>query len=332
MAKTKIKLTNPNGLEPLSLSAHQEKSTITVEHFFALHSKFIQDKSLEGLAPRTINDHKTHMQYLKTYAENILRSDINRFPMDMEFLKGYLYFMIHERELKPCTVNIRIRSLKCYIKWLFENAYISENYALKIKLVKVPEDTIKPLSDADVRKLLSAPNKNTYAGVRDFAIMVIILDCGIRISELCTLKVDDINTKEGLVYVKGEDAKTRKYRELPISKQSCILLKQLIDISKEYDCKYIFNSSTTGKKIDKDAIIKNFEKYGKKVGLKVRCTPHVLRHTMALNAVKAGVDTFTLQKILGHSTIMTTRKYIQLDNADLKRSHEKLNMVSKFFK
>lgn len=58
-------------------------------------------------------------------------------------------------------------------------------------------------------------------------------------------------------------------------------------------------------------------------------TPHMWRHTMAVNAVKSGMDTFTLQILVGHSTIMTIRKYVQLDNADLKKSHEKLNMASK---
>jgi integrase/recombinase XerD len=330
MAKSKIKLNNSNGLDPLSLSARQDKNTITVEQFFILHQQFIQDKALEGLAPRTIKDHITHMQYLKSYIEEVKRSDIDRSSIDLEFLKGYLYFMIHDKELKPCTINVRIRTLKCYIRWLYENKHIIENHALKLKLVKVPQDTIKPLCDNDIKKMLLAPDRSTYAGLRDFTIMLVILDCGIRIGELCNVTIDDVDLKNRLLYVKAENAKTRKYRELPLSKQTCILFKQLIEIAKEYDCKYIFNSSVTAEKIDQNVIIKNFEKYGKKVNLKVRCTPCVFRHTFATNAVKAGIDSFTLQKIMGHSSLITTRQYVQLMGEDIKKKHDKYSSVHKF--
>jgi integrase/recombinase XerD len=292
----------------------------------------MKDKALEGLAERTLKDYEVHMRYFTKFVDSIPRSNSDRFSISMQILKDYLYHMVQEKELKPCTVNIRLRTLKCFLKWLYDNKHINENYGLKLKLQRVPEDTIKPLSDSDIRKMLAVLNRGTYTGLRDFALMVIILDCGIRIKELCSIGIDDIDLKERVLLIKGDNAKTRKRRELPLSKQSCLLLKELIDIAKEYNCKYVFNSSLTGEKLDENVAIKNFDKYGKKAGVKARCTPHVFRHTFATNAVKAGMDTFTLQRMLGHSSLLTTRKYIQLDNTDLKRNHEKMNFVASYLK
>lgn len=72
--------------------------------------------------------------------------------------------MCIDKGYKPCTINIRLSSLKCYLNWLFKNKYVKENYSLVLKKVKRPEDTIKPLNDTDVRKMISAPNRDTYSG------------------------------------------------------------------------------------------------------------------------------------------------------------------------
>lgn len=180
--------------------------------------------------------------------------------------------------------------------------------------------------------MLLGPDKATYVGLRDFSIMVLILDCGIRVGELCELTEDDIDLKNSMIYVRSEISKTRRYRQLPIGKQSCVLLKNLLQINKENGCKYVFNNSNTGEKINKLSIISAFEKYGQKVGLKVRCTPHVFRHVFATSGIKAGMDVFTLQKMLGHTTLNTSRKYVQLENSDLLKNHSKTNFVDKYLK
>ncbi len=100
-----------------------------------------------------------------------LLSEIDYCLIDNQFLKQYVYFMCMEKEYKPCTINLRISTLKCYCTWLYKNGYTKVNYSLILKKVKRPEDTIKPLSDQDVKKMLNQPNRNTYTGFRDFSIM-----------------------------------------------------------------------------------------------------------------------------------------------------------------
>lgn len=294
--------------------------SITVGDFFKFHEVFVEDKVLEGLAPRTIKEHRTNINYFKKYLEGATQSKIDRvaeMELKINHFKEYIRYMIVDKEYSPFTTNVRERTLKCYLKWLFDEKYLSENLSMKLKLQKTPEDTIKPLTNNEVKQMLSACDTSTYAGLRDFTVMLLMLDCGIRVGETVETLIDDVDTKHGFITIRGEVAKSRISRQLPISPQVGKLLKELISIAKESESQYVFQSIYGGK-IKQQNMILAFRRIGDKIGLNKRCSPHVFRHTFATNAVKESMDMFTLQKIMGHSTLLTTRKYVQLENSDLK--------------
>ncbi|MPN37926.1 Tyrosine recombinase XerC [bioreactor metagenome] len=159
--------------------------------------------------------------------------------------------------------------------------------------------------------------------------MLVMLETGVRVNEACNIMITDINKKMKLLTIRGEVAKTREERHLPISTKTMKFLERLINVAETNGELYLFNSSY-GNKLETLSVIKNFEKYGKRAGITHRCTPHIFRHTMAVNSVKAGMDIFTLQKLLGHSNITTTRQYIQLNTEDLISMHNKVNVINKF--
>ncbi|AKA71231.1 tyrosine-type recombinase/integrase [Clostridium scatologenes] len=332
MPKTRVKFNNSNGVTPNTFMQNFGKSNINITQFTLLHEKFMEAKTLEGLAPRTLEDHVKHFKFFKKYIETIQRTELDQIFLSKDLFKNYVAYMLLEKKYAPCTINLRITSLKCYLNWLFKEKYTTENYSLYLVRVKRPQDTILPLTKEEVKKMLNVVDTGTYAGIRDFTMMIIILDCGIRPQELCNVKINEVDFKNKLLKVNAQTAKTRKSRELPLSKQSLHLLKQLISISEENQSPYIFMSSQTADKLDHNVAAKNFEKYGKRAGIKKRCTPYVFRHTFATNAVKKGMDTFTLQRIMGHALITTTRQYVQLDTRDLVRSHEKTNFLNEYFK
>ncbi|UZW14326.1 tyrosine-type recombinase/integrase [Clostridium pasteurianum] len=318
-------------LKTVEINEQENDGNMTIQHFYDLFDIFIKDKKLEGLAPRTIYDHKKLFDIFKNYVIKVRECQIEHDFISSDFFKQYLYYMHFDKHYKAGTINIRISSLKCYLNWLFKNKYTNKNYSLLLKKVKRSEDTVHPLSDYNVKKMLNAPNQNTYAGFRDFTIMIIILDCGIRINELCNTLIPDVDLKEKTLTVRGEISKTRKARILPLSKQSVILLRQLIDISVSNTSPYVFMSNSSDK-VDGEVVSRNFERYGKKVGVKERCTPYVFRHTFATNAVKSGMDVFTLQRIMGHNQITTTRQYVQLETKDLIKKHDKMNSIGRYLK
>lgn len=209
---------------PPVLTNGEDKITMLLEDFFNLHDAFIQFKVLEGLAPRTLEDHKYFMKFFKDYVVSSCWSMEDQ-QVEINLFRGYIANMITVKEYAPCTINLRIRPLKCYLKWLYDEGYISINYSNKIKLVKVPQDTIKPLSDKNVKKLLKQPNKDTYAGYRDFILMLLRLDCRIRIGEALQLKINDVDYKLGLVNIQSDISKTRAFRQVPISNKVSKLLE-----------------------------------------------------------------------------------------------------------
>lgn len=330
MSRKMIKINKSTKSNPFRKVSEEFVSEFTFDDFFNAFETFIQLKTLEGLAPRSLHDYKSHMKYFKEFIEKEQRTTSIR-CVEIDRFRGYIYHMVQEKQYKPCTVNIRLRTLRAYLKWLYTESYLNEDLSRRIKLVKEPIDTIQPLDDTTIRKLIKQPSKNTYVGLRDFTIMIVMLDCGIRVGELVNLKVDDVDLKGRYINIRSEIAKSRTFRQVPISTKTVKVLKELISIIEDSDTSYLFPSAY-GNKMDSDQVIHNFSRYGKQVGIKQRCTPHVFRHTFAVNFIKFGGDAFTLQRILGHSTLEMTRRYIQLTSNDLVRKHKEVSPLDKFLK
>lgn len=254
MAKTKIKM----NAKPLSI---ESTISLSVLEFVKLHDTFVNRKRLERLAPRTLRDYVTHMDYLKKWLFQEQRLVGNRW-LEKALLYEYSAHMIL-KQYAPCTINIRLRTLKTYLNWLQEEGYITENLASKIKLVRVPKDTIKPLISNEIKQMLKSIDTSTYTGFRDYCLMILMLDNGLRVNESVNLKLTDVDIKRKVIIVRSETAKSRNERFLPISKKTAGLLDQLIKTSRDNGEEYLFLSSLGGK-LDALVVIHNFGKHGKK--------------------------------------------------------------------
>lgn len=330
MAKPMLKLNKSNKTNPLYNLSDSLVSDFTFEKFFEVFNNFIELKTLEGLSPRSLKDYRTHMKYFKDYLEEQQRTYLIR-SVEIDTFRSYLYYMSQEKKYKPCTVNIRLRTMRTYLKWLYKENYLPEDLSTRIKLVKEPIDTIMPLDNNSVIKLLKQPDTNTYVGLRDLTIMVVMLDCGIRVGELVNLKASDIDLKSKVINIRSEIAKSRTFRQVPLSSKSVKLLKDILSIVSDSNTEYLFPSAYCNK-LDTNQVIHNFRKYGQEANIKQRCTPHVFRHTFAVSFLKNGGDVFTLQRILGHSTLEMTRRYVQLTSNDLIRKHKEVSHLDKLFK
>ena len=305
------------------------QNSIETSRFFELHQNFMNDKALEGLRDRTLYDYRQHMKYFKKYIDTIATDYKNR--ITVETFKSYVYYMSIEKKLSNFTVNCRLRTLKVYLNWLYENKIITSNFSIKIKLLRVPQDTVKPLTNQEVRKMLNCCDMGTYSGFRDYTLMILILDCGVRIGEASNLLITDIDFKQSILTIRAEVSKTNEMRYLPLSIKTLKLLKVLVEFANTTDSPYLFQSIYGGHIKERNLML-SFRRVGEKAKLKVRCTPYNFRHTFATNAVKNGMDIFTLQRIMGHKNINTTRKYIQLETEDLKNKHGQINVLDSYFK
>lgn len=316
----------------LAVKSDEFSSDMNIREFLETFHTFMGIKELEGLTNRTLKDYRDIMGYFERYLkEQRSIPQVRRGNISIDLFRSYLYYMVKERKLKNTTVNIRLRSMKVYLNWLYEEGKLEHNIAKRLKLLKVEDNKVRTLSDKEVRKMLKTPDKTSYRGFRTFIIMVLMLDCGPRVSETVNIKIDDVNLREGIVTIRGSEAKSKRYRELPISNKTKKLLKQLIDISKSNNEEYVFLNAYDGGKISSDQVIRDFQRCYKMAGLDCKGV-HAWRHTFATNFIKNGGNAFTLQRIMGHSTMDMTKRYIYMENKTLKDHHRRVGSIDKFLK
>jgi integrase/recombinase XerC/integrase/recombinase XerD len=221
-------------------------------------------------------------------------------------------FIVHEQDrgLSPYSVQGKTRALKAFSSWLCSEGYTRGNILLTLKLPKAPVNLIEPLTDQEIEKLVSYQNPLTAIGSRNIAILILLLDSGIRVSELCSLKNEDAHIEEGYMKVFGKGSKERI---VPIGA-----------LAQKVLWRYIFHFrpepvtpgngrlflTLDGKPLIVNAVKLLLNRWGKKAAVP-RLHAHLCRHTYATNFLCHSCgDVFRLQQILGHTTLEMVRRYV----------------------
>jgi integrase/recombinase XerD len=188
----------------------------------------------------------------------------------------------------------------------------------RVKMPKVPEVVIPTFSEKEVAKLLAQPNKKTSEGFRDYCILLTLIDTGIRLSELANLRVEDIDYEQNLFKVMG---KGQRERFVPFGRRVAkALMKYQMKCRPEPIGTENFWLRRDGRPLLPKRIQKLISAYGKRAGLK-RCYAHKLRHTSSVMYLRNGGDVFSLQKKLGHRSLVMTRHYSNLADSDVRAQH-----------
>jgi integrase/recombinase XerD len=211
--------------------------------------------------------------------------------------------------------------LSLFYRWMQGEGYVNHNPAERIRKVREPKPLIPALSEAQVCALVEAPDRSRFVGLRDRSFLLLLLDTGVRLSEALGLRVGDLNLEEKSVTVMGKGSKERR---LALSSH---LLSELTPYLRKRDAAmaaiglpdapWLFPNDVGGR-LGSKTVQQHLRRYGQEAGIKgVRVSPHTLRHTYALSFVRNGGDPFTLQKVLGHNSLETSRRYCDLTAADV---------------
>jgi integrase/recombinase XerD len=215
---------------------------------------------------------------------------------------------------------------------MYSEDIIERDPAAKLALMRQDVDTIEPLSEDELRRLLRAPDQKYYAQFRDYVIMNLIIDSGIRLNEICSLEVSEIDFKRKMIVLPASKNKNRKSRGLPLSTETARLLKQLISESEQhFESPFVFNTNY-GAQISDKTIQKAFTKYAEAAKIITPISPHKLRHSFAKMVALNGMDIFTLMRIMGHSDISTTRKYVQVTDDEVQEQHTQFSPLKRLNK
>lgn len=309
-----------------------------LDHYFNV---FFRAKETEGLKPRTLNDHKSHYRYLQRWlmenyptlnleeiAADHVRQYIQHMLTEQTLYEGHPTLQDHNtaKGLSPATVNIRTRTLKCFLRFLYDEGHLQTDLASRVKLQRVAEDTIGAFKKEQVLLLLGAPNQREYVGFRDYVLLTLLFDTGLRINEALNLTVADLNVADKTITVQAAVSKNGKSRDVPLTKRTVELLVALIQENRKQfaiRCPSIVFLLNNGKPLTYNQAYERIRLHGDKAGITdVRVSPHTFRHTFATLYVLNGGDPFTLQKILGHHDFNMVRKYVQVNQRDLQEKHE----------
>lgn len=296
-----------------------------------IHKIFITTKKSEGLRERTLFDHKKHFEYFSKWLEDMGEQNLGVSDLNIDLLREYVSFM-QDKDLSPVTINVRLRTLRTFLRFLYEEEYITANLAQKLSLMRTDEDTIKILEDEHVEALIKAIDKKTYTGFRDYVAIAILIDCGLRISELASLTTNQIHFDNSTIYLPSHKVKNRRGRNVPLSLKVNKLLFQLVtENSMAFEENSSVFLSVYGTPFQASSFRKRLKIYQNLAGIKgVRVSPHSFRHYFAKNYILSGGDPFTLQLILGHSDMQVVRRYIQMNDKDIKIKHNQFSPFQRF--
>ena len=284
---------------------------------------FVYFKKVQGMAQRTIKDYeKTFKAFLEF--SNIIIFDMARVKHSL------LEFFATKTDKSPATFNVPYSNLNSLFIWAVNENIIANNPIKELGLKKKrDEGKVRHIDESIIKRLLNILDISTYAGLRDYAIILLSLDSGIRPKEAFSLKVDDVDYICNSLTINREIAKTRRSRTLPLSPQTVEILRKLISVKlKEWD-NYLF-TTVEGYQMTTDRWEKRLRGYSTRINAKI--TPYDLRHTFAIMFLRNNGNVFALQQELGHADLTMTKRYVKLAESDLKNQHAIASPVNVFVK
>ena len=280
-----------------------------------------------------IYEYENYLRIDKKYSENTIKSyitDLNKYD---KFLnkknilniskEDIINYLKNERKVKSDkTVNHNLIVIRNFYKYLKKENIIKNNPAVELELPKTKKTLPKILSIEDVDKLLDISLETKY-DYRNKAILELLYSSGLRISELVSLKIQDIDLIDNIIRVSGKGSKERivpfgdyaaKFLEIYINNYRNELIKNKVN-------DYIFLNSR-GYNISRQAIFKIIKNILKEKNINVDVSPHTLRHSFASHMLENGADLRSIQELLGHSDISTTQIYTHISNNVIKENYK----------
>jgi integrase/recombinase XerC len=245
--------------------------------------------------------------------------------VEMMDVRGFVAQQVKEGRNRT-TAGRRLAAIRSFLRYLQREGYLKANPARLVSTPKTQKLLPKFLTVDDVFSLIEKPEGIGFMMARDRAILELLYSSGLRVSEVAGLNAEDVNTREGLVKVRG---KGKKERVLPVGAKAVDAIKSyLVEkvLLKRRDRAMFLNRR--GARLSDRGIRRIVVKYAKLSGIRDDIGPHTLRHTFASHLLQAGADLRVIQELLGHSSLSTTQKYTHLDVAHLMDIYDKAHPLA----
>jgi len=271
--------------------------------------KFLRHlESERGMSGHTLRAYRKDLEDFAAYAPK------NASEIEMIDVRGFVAQQI-KNGLSKTTAGRRLSSVRSFLTYLTREGYLTANPAKLVTTPRAEQHLPKFLSVDDAFALLEKPDTIGFLHARDKAILELLYSSGLRVSEVCVLTAEDINTREGLVKVEG---KGRKERIVPLGSKAAEAIRGYMTekmlLKKKSKILFLNKSGTP---LSERSVRRIVVKYSRLIGMNGQIGPHTIRHTFASHLLQAGADLRVIQELLGHASLSTTQKYTHLDIAHL---------------
>lgn len=283
--------------------------------------EYMMEKAARNLSPATMKNYEDTFRLFMEFNE------FDRESTTDEISQQHIFKWINTLKLdgvKPSSINHYLRDVRAFLYWCMneDREYITP--AFKIRMVEGQEEQLKLFTDEEIELLLEKPRKSdSYADWRTWAIVNWVLATGNRAATICDVKIGDINFSKKEIML--GHTKNKKAQILPLSSSLEVVIKEFIRVWRR-DAnlnEYLF-CNVGEEQLTTNGLKQSFRKYCKDRGVQ-KTNIHGLRHNFAKGWVRSNGNMFALQKILGHSSLDMTRKYVKMFSEDIKEDFDKFN-------
>ena len=294
----------------------------TLGDFVYIYEKF---SAAENKSPRTIEAVNSAVGKFDSFLggssnpKEIRSEDLRAYILHLQESSrwsGHPTIKSNHGNLSPAAIASYIRSIRSFWSWMQREKFIDHNPFAQVKPPKVPVKIVDPLTPEEVTRLLKVIPRNNLQGYRESCIILTLYGTALRISELLDLNLSNVDFDSGQIKVIGKGNKERSVYMSPSIYKA--LFKYCTRWRPKVTSDYFFIHEY-GRRLTRFYLEHRVQVYIQKANIAKKCTPHILRYSFSIRFLRNGGDPFTLQKILGHSTLDMTRRYVQIASSDIEK-------------
>ncbi len=314
--------TSPSTQPSLSIaSAHARRTGTTLSQAIEEFAGYLKVEC--GLARNTLEAYGRDLSDLRDFlsgqgigrTEGLTALRVQRFLRDL-----------HEKGLALSSITRHLATVRAFLRFCHENGWLAEDVAARLEMPARWQRLPETLNVKHVNALLAAPSPDDPMYLRDRAILELLYATGLRVSELCDLRLGDIHLDMGYVRCIG---KGRKERIVPVGRTAQEAVHEYMtrlrpNLSGRCPDDHLF-LSRTGQRLGRENCWRLVVKYATRAGVASYVSPHTLRHSFATHLLEGGADLRVVQELLGHANVATTQIYTHVDSNRLKAVHERFH-------
>ena len=273
----------------------------------------------KGLSKNSVESYERDLAKLKAWSE---KNNFDIVYLSRQDLREFLIDLSREN-LSATSVSRIVSALRGFYKFLQFDRHIAKNPAEDLVAPQKGFYLPKFLNRTEIEQLLLVPDVSGEIGLRNRAILETMYAAGLRVSEICSLRLGDIELDAGILTCKGKGDKTRK---VPIGKSAVEWLKSYLVLRRRKEHIEIQNLfvTNTGNPVTRQEVFRMVKECGEKIG-REDVSPHTLRHSFATHLIQNRADVRSVQQMLGHADISTTQIYTHITDSHMRKTYERFH-------